>query len=354
MGNRPSFMLQDEEITLISEETGFSSAQIERLYSRFTALDKGGNGSLSRQDCLAIPELAINPLCDRIVHMFFIDCDEDHERINFRQFMNVLATFRSSHKSSPLSRSRNVSRQESLNQQQQQSIMKQAPLLFDTIDPTSLSALSRHHSRHSSYHDGFHDNFHHNHNGHHHHHHTTNQHSIHYAASSTHLPQLSNGLHLHHRGGGSGGGGGGGGFGVSTGGSGGGGDQHHNPNHHNSLYTNGGSRDSNSSGKKMVQLPLIDPDEPLNSRKQKLFFMFKIYDVNDDDLVDLEDLVAILKMMVGTYVDDARVRRIAERTLREADKDCDGYIDFEEFCAAFSRKDIEESLRVNFRIHSDL
>lgn len=98
----------------------------------------------------------------------------------------------------------------------------------------------------------------------------------------------------------------------------------------------------------------MDPDEPLNSTKQKLYFMFKVYDVNDDDLVDLGDLVAILKMMVGTYVEDARVRRIAERTLREADKDFDGYIDFEEFCDAFSRTDIEELLKVNFKIHSDL
>ena len=81
--------------------------------------------------------------------------------------------------------------------------------------------------------------------------------------------------------------------------------------------------------------------------------MFKVYDVNDDNLVDVDDLVAILKLMVGTYVDDARVRRIAERTLREADKDCDGYIDFEEFCVALSRKDIDESLRINFRIHLD-
>lgn len=100
-------------------------------------------------------------------------------------------------------------------------------------------------------------------------------------------------------------------------------------------------------------MPLVDPDEPLNSRKQKLYFMFKIYDVNDDHLIDLDDLMSILKMMVGTYVDETRIRRIAERTLREADKDCDGHIDFEEFCAAFSRKDIDESMRVNFRIHAD-
>lgn len=184
MGNNSSFMLQDEEIEHICEETGFSPAQVERLYSRFTTLDKSGNGSLSRQDYLAIPELAINPLCQRIVQMFFNDCDEDNQRINFRQFMKVLATFRSSHKC---------------------------------------------------------------------------------------------------------------------------------------------------------------PKE-----KQKLYFMFKFYDVNNDDHIDLEDIMAILKMMVGSYVDESRVREIAQKNLKEADKNCDGHIDFDEFCSAFARKDIVDTLKVRF------
>lgn len=195
MGNNSSFMLQDEEITHICEETGFSPAQVERLYSRFTTLDKSGNGCLSRQDCLAIPELAINPLYDRIVQMFFNDCDEDHERINFRQFMKVLATFR-----------------------------RRRPI----------------------------------------------------KNSSTEL------------------------------------------------------------------------EEPPNSAKQKLHFMFKLYDINNDDLIDLDDMISILKMMVGSYVDEDRVRMIAEKSLSEADKNCDGKVDFEEFCSAFAHKDIDELLRVRF------
>lgn len=69
--------------------------QIERLYSRFTSLDKNDSGTLSRDDFLRIPELAINPLCDRIVHAFFADSTDD--RVNFRQFTKVLALFRPIH-----------------------------------------------------------------------------------------------------------------------------------------------------------------------------------------------------------------------------------------------------------------
>uniref|UniRef100_A0A671KE34 Calcineurin-like EF-hand protein 1 n=1 Tax=Sinocyclocheilus anshuiensis TaxID=1608454 RepID=A0A671KE34_9TELE len=48
-----------------------SHSQITRLYSRFHSLDKGENGALSREDFQRIPELAINPLGDRIINAFF-------------------------------------------------------------------------------------------------------------------------------------------------------------------------------------------------------------------------------------------------------------------------------------------
>lgn len=66
--------------------------QIERLYSRFTSLDRGDCGTLSREDFLRIPELAINPLGERIVNAFFEESGND--RVNFLQFMQVLALFR--------------------------------------------------------------------------------------------------------------------------------------------------------------------------------------------------------------------------------------------------------------------
>lgn len=68
--------------------------QIERLYSRFTSLDRGDCGTLSRDDFLRIPELAINPLGERIVNSFFQEGDGFSDRVNFKQFMRVLAHFR--------------------------------------------------------------------------------------------------------------------------------------------------------------------------------------------------------------------------------------------------------------------
>jgi len=96
MGNsRSSLQLQAEDITTIQDETGFNQNQIERLYSRFSSLDKQDKGFLSREDFLRIPELAINPLGDRIVHAFFYESKNgDDDKVDFKDFVRVLAHFR--------------------------------------------------------------------------------------------------------------------------------------------------------------------------------------------------------------------------------------------------------------------
>uniref|UniRef100_A0A183I6I5 EF-hand domain-containing protein n=1 Tax=Onchocerca flexuosa TaxID=387005 RepID=A0A183I6I5_9BILA len=71
-----------------------SRNQIVRLYSRFLSLDKQGRGYLDRDDFLRIPELAVNPLGDRIVDAFFTETEDLEQKINFREFIRVLAHFR--------------------------------------------------------------------------------------------------------------------------------------------------------------------------------------------------------------------------------------------------------------------
>nr|QBH72769.1 calcineurin b subunit [Carausius morosus] len=187
MGNKSSLLLREEEIAQIQEETGFTPNQIERLYSRFTSLDRGDCGTLSREDFLRIPELAINPLGDRIVHAFFEEGSTD--RVNFRQFMRVLAHFR------PIKKSR---------------------------------------------------------------------------------------------------------------------------------------------------------DNRLNSREQKLKFAFKMYDLDNDDKISRDELLAILHMMVGANISEEQLTSIAERTILEADQNGDQMISFEEFCTALERTDVEQKMSIRF------
>ncbi|XP_045459995.1 calcineurin B homologous protein 1 [Harmonia axyridis] len=188
MGNRSSLLLQEEEIAQISEETGFNANQIERLYSRFTSLDRGDCGTLSRDDFLRIPELAINPLGERIVNSFFQE-DQSNDRVNFKQFMRVLAHFR------PIKKNK---------------------------------------------------------------------------------------------------------------------------------------------------------ENKLNSREEKLRYAFKMYDLDDDDLISKNELLAILHMMVGANISDEQLTSIAERTISEADEDGDQMISFEEFCRALQRTDVEQKMSIRF------
>ncbi|EDV19514.1 uncharacterized protein TRIADDRAFT_33396 [Trichoplax adhaerens] len=96
MGSNSSLILRPEEIAAIQKETHFSPSQIQRLHSRFSTLDKRNTGSLTREEFMRIPELAINPLGDRIIESFFWDSTNNgaEPSINFRQFMRTLALFR--------------------------------------------------------------------------------------------------------------------------------------------------------------------------------------------------------------------------------------------------------------------
>ncbi|CAH3040579.1 unnamed protein product [Porites lobata] len=97
MGLKSSTLLQEEDIEELQNETGFSPNQIRRLYCRFSSLDKATKGTLSRRDFMSIPELAINPIGDRIIDAFFMNEDSqerDEETCNFRQFVRTLAHFR--------------------------------------------------------------------------------------------------------------------------------------------------------------------------------------------------------------------------------------------------------------------
>lgn len=204
MGNsRSSLQLQQENIEQISEETGFTANQIERLWSRFTSLDKQQKGHLTREDFLRIPELAINPLGDRIVHAFFRDSsnkDEEEggkfnganekEIVNFPDFVRVLAHFR------PIKK--------------------------------------------------------------------------------------------------------------------------------------------NAEKNKM------------NSRTEKLRFAFRMYDLDGDDKISKEELLAVLTMMVGANISEDQLVSIAERTIMEADDDKDNLISFDEFCKVLERTDVEQKMSIRF------
>ncbi|KAI8849370.1 calcineurin subunit B [Chytridium lagenaria] len=85
-----SSKLQEPELEHLKTITTYSNDQINRLYGRFKQLDKARSGTIRTEDILAIPELAMNPLANRIVSV--IDAEGRNE-INFKQFLQNLSVF---------------------------------------------------------------------------------------------------------------------------------------------------------------------------------------------------------------------------------------------------------------------
>jgi len=86
----------------------------------------------------------------------------------------------------------------------------------------------------------------------------------------------------------------------------------------------------------------------LNTREDKLHFAFRMYDLNGNDYISKEELLAVLTMMVGSNIKTEQLLSIAERTIMEADTDNDHLISFEEFTKVMERTDVEQKMSIRF------
>jgi len=90
MGNINAGNLKPEEIEELELMSNFSEVELKRLYRRFKKLDKDGSGTLTTDEFLSIPQLAMNPLLERLIAIF--DTNKDEE-IEFKEFIQALSTF---------------------------------------------------------------------------------------------------------------------------------------------------------------------------------------------------------------------------------------------------------------------
>lgn len=82
--------LRPEEIEEMQKGTNFTQQEINRLYKRFKKLDKDGNGTITHEEFLMVPELAVNPLVKRVISIFD---DNNDGNVNFKQFITALSVF---------------------------------------------------------------------------------------------------------------------------------------------------------------------------------------------------------------------------------------------------------------------
>jgi serine/threonine-protein phosphatase 2B regulatory subunit len=94
MGASTSAALNAEDLEELrqGEICGFSSRELHKLYRRFQELDRKQRGVLSTAELKLIPELAMSPLCHRIIALFD---KEGTDEINFKHFVKTLWVFSS-------------------------------------------------------------------------------------------------------------------------------------------------------------------------------------------------------------------------------------------------------------------
>ena len=79
----------------------------------------------------------------------------------------------------------------------------------------------------------------------------------------------------------------------------------------------------------------------------KLRFAFRIYDIDNDGYISNGELFQVLKVMVGSNLRSTQLQQIVDKTILYADKNEDGKVSFEEFCAIVGHTDIHEKMVVD-------
>ena len=74
----------DKEVSL-----NFSEEELKKLYEKFKQLDKDGSGTLEPHEFFDVPELADNPIVQRVIDVF--DKNKDG-KISFTEFVQGLST----------------------------------------------------------------------------------------------------------------------------------------------------------------------------------------------------------------------------------------------------------------------
>jgi len=83
-------------------------------------------------------------------------------------------------------------------------------------------------------------------------------------------------------------------------------------------------------------LPVVAVEKKVKGPKEKAKDVFKMYDTNADGRIDKKELAEYLSIFLGEAAamkDDPMMASMMEMLIAEFDKDADGKLNFEEFCA---------------------
>jgi calcium-binding protein p22 len=91
----------------------------------------------------------------------------------------------------------------------------------------------------------------------------------------------------------------------------------------------------------------------INTKQQKLAFLFKIYDLENSETITPEIMLAVAQSMnlndgLDGSMKEEKEREYIQKIFEEVDRDHDDCITFNDFCAALQKADIEQEMSLNF------
>lgn len=88
--------------------------------------------------------------------------------------------------------------------------------------------------------------------------------------------------------------------------------------------------------------------ELANCTTRKLKFAFELYDQDKDGKISRQELLQVLRSMLGMQVTEEQLQSIVERAIQEADLDQDNAISFDEFRKSLEKVDIDHKMSTGF------
>ncbi|KAH0576407.1 Calcineurin regulatory subunit B [Spironucleus salmonicida] len=93
----------------------------------------------------------------------------------------------------------------------------------------------------------------------------------------------------------------------------------------------------------------LSPFSPTAPDEEKLSFVFKVYDKDNDGFINADELFGLLKQIVGYSINDVQLQMLVKGTITDADTDRDGKLNYEEFKASLQKcSDIRSKITVKF------
>eukprot|EP00698_Gefionella_okellyi_P005204 TRINITY_DN14755_c0_g1_i1.p1 TRINITY_DN14755_c0_g1~~TRINITY_DN14755_c0_g1_i1.p1 ORF type:complete len:178 (-),score=37.32 TRINITY_DN14755_c0_g1_i1:91-624(-) len=86
----------------------------------------------------------------------------------------------------------------------------------------------------------------------------------------------------------------------------------------------------------------------VGDRTAKLKMAFQVYDMDADGYISNGELFQVLRMMVGSNLNDVQLQQIVDKTIIAADEDGDGKISFQEFLKMVEHTNVEGKMTIQF------